>query len=265
MRKVFFSLLIFCNACTLPEEKQVNQLSRKSDTTVIQTSDTNSAILDTSDIVTLAPVKKVNPPNGIYRTLLPLDSTMEQTIAFNKDFSYQLQEKYFSDKRDSIVITEGTWSPSDGVIWLYKDQIVRGRFNWKGETLQYYSPLLKKNFSMKHLQDAMQNAAWKKKAEEGVSVIGIGTEPFWNIELDNKDSLSFLISEWKKPIRIKIDSSFNEADSAGFIAKSDSSLIRVTIFPHFCSDGMSDFVYRNKIKVQYNHQIYNGCGILYQH
>ena len=264
MRNLFFGLFIFFSACTLPEEKQSNQLSKKSDTTVIQTNDANSAIIDTSDVVPLPLVKKVNPPNGIYRTVLPVNGTMEQTVAFNKDFTYQLQEKYNNNNSDSIVITEGTWAPSDGAIWLYKDQVIRGRYKWSGETLQYYSPFLKKSFSMKPLQDAMQNAVWKNKAREGVSFIGVGTEPFWKIELDNKDSLAFLLSEWKQPLRIKIDSSFNEADSAGFIAGPDSAQIRVTIFPHFCSDGMSDFVYRNKIKVQYNQQIYSGCGVLYQ-
>ena len=264
MRKLFFGLVIFSIGCTLPEEKPANQLSKKSDTTVIETHDANSAIIDTLDVVSLDVIKKVNSPNGIYRTVLPMNGSMEQTIAFDKDFTYQLQEKYSNNKKDSIVITEGTWAPSDGVIWLYKDQVIRGRYKWKGETLQYYSPFLKKSFSMKPLQDAMQNSVWKNKVKQGVSFIGIGTEPFWNIELDNKDSLSFLVSEWKQPLRMKIDSSFNDTDSAGFIATSDSTQIRVTIFPHFCGDGMSDFVYRNKIKVQYNQQMYNGCGVLYR-
>jgi uncharacterized membrane protein len=264
MRKLFFSVLIFCTACTLPEEKEQNPVSKKSDTTIIETHDTNTASIDTSDVVPLNIIKKVKSPNGIYRTILPFNGKMEQTIAFNKDYTYQLQEKYTNNKSDSIVITEGTWAPSDGVIWLYKDQVIRGRYKWEDETLQYYSPLLKKTFPMKSLQDAMQNATWKNKAKQGASFIGIGTEPFWNIELDNQDSLSFQVSEWKQPLRVKIDSSFNNIDSAGYIAQADSVQIRVTIFPHFCSDGMSDFVYRNKIKVQYNQQTYSGCGVLYR-
>jgi hypothetical protein len=157
MQKLFFWLLIFLSACTLPEEKQSNQLSKKSGTTVIQTNDANSAIIDTLNVVPLPVIKKVNPPNGIYRTVLPMNGTMEQTVAFNKDFTYQLQEKYNNNKTDSIVITEGTWAPSDGAIWLYKDQVMRGRYNWKGEDLQYFSPLYKKYFSMHSLHDVMDD------------------------------------------------------------------------------------------------------------
>ena len=264
MRNFLFVIIVFLyTACTLPEKKKANQLIKKSDTTVIETSDVNAAIVDTSSLVNLPVVKKVKSPNGIYRTSLPLPVETEQTIAFNKDFTYLLQEKYTSNDQDSVVVTEGTWTPSDGVIWLYKDQIVRGRYKWKGDVLQYYSPLIKKNFPMKPMQDAVQNTAWKNKNRQGVTFYGIGTEPFWNIELNNKDSISFSISEWNQPIRFKIDSFFNNNDSVSYTARTDSVQIRVTIFPHFCSDGMSDFIYRNRVKVHYNQQIYNGCGVAY--
>jgi len=264
MYKLFFLLLLFYTSCTLPEKKKENQLSKRPDTTIIETNDAYSATLDTSKTTPLPAVKKINYPDGIYQTVLPLTNKMEQTIVFNKNLTYRLQEKYINEKKDSIVITEGTWTPSDGFIWLYKDQIARGRYKWKGDTLQYYSPLLKKNFSMKHLQDATKNIAWHNKETEGVVVFATGNEPFWNFELDNKDSLSFLLSEWEHPLKLKVISSFNNSDSIGYIAKTDSVQIRVTIFPHFCSDGMSDFTYQSKVRVQYNEHLYNGCGIVYK-
>jgi len=231
---------------------------------VIQSNDANTASSGTLSSIPLPAVQKIKSPNGIYQMVLPLKNKVEQTIAFNSDLTYQLQEKYGNGEKDSVVITEGTWTPSDGFIWLYKDQIVRGRYKWKGDTLQYYSPLLKKNFFMRELQDAVQNAAWNNKRKKGVVLFGTGNEPFWNIELDNKDSLSFLVSEWNQPLRIKIDSSFNRSDSIEYIGRTDSTQIRVTLFPQFCNDGMSKFIYRNKVKVQYNHQSYSGCGILYK-
>jgi uncharacterized membrane protein len=251
-------------ACTLPEKKKENQLSKKSDTTVIETANAYTAATDTTTTISLPPANKVKLPTGIYQTILPLKNRSEQTVEFNRDFTYRLQEKYYTGKKDSIVITEGTWTPSDGFIWLYKDQIVRGRYKWKGDTLQYYSPLIKKSLSMNHLQDAMQNKAWHDKAKQGVVVFGVGNEPFWNIELNNKDSISFFLSEWQHPVRMKIDSSFNDNDGIAYTARHDSVQIRVTVFPHFCSDGMSDFIYRNKVKVQYNQQVYNGCAIIYK-
>jgi uncharacterized membrane protein len=264
MRKSFLLCLIFYSACTLPEEKKAKQLSQKQDTTVIETNDANTAALDTFNSIPLPVTPKTPLPNGIYRTVLSSSKKVEQTIAFNSDLTYQLQETYIDDEKDSVVMTEGTWTPSDGFIWLYKDQLVRGRYKWQGSTLQYFSPLLKKNFSMKHLQDAMQNLAWKNKGKQGIILFGTGNEPFWNIEVNNKDSLSFLLSGWDHPLRMKVDSSFNDNDADAYVAHNDSTQLRVTIFPHFCSDGMSDLTYRNKVKVQYNQQVYNGCGIVYK-
>lgn len=261
MRIVLFFVLIFYSACTLPEERKARQASENSDTTIIETHDANAA-LDSFDVISLPVAKKIKSPNGIYHTAL--SNKTEQTIAFNSDLTYQLQEKYLNKEKDSAVITEGTWLPSDGFIWLYKDQVVRGRYKWKGDTLQYYSTAFKKNFSMHHLQDATQNLAWKNKGKEGIVVFAIGNEPFWRVEFDNKDSISFSLPDWNHPIKLKAGSSFNSNDSIGYVAKNDSSEIRVTIFPQFCSDGMSDFVYRNKARVQFNQKVYNGCAILYK-
>lgn len=265
MRAFFFLLLLSYTACTLPEKKKENQLSTKQDTTVIETNNNYTAsTVDTSAIITLTETKKIKLPAGIYQAILPVNNKVEQTVLFNSDFTYRLQEKYFTGKKDSVIITEGTWTPSDGFIWLYKDQVVRGRYKWKGDTLQYYSPLVKKSFAMNQLQDAGQNTAWRNKGKQGVIVFGVGNEPFWNIELNNKDSISFLLSEWQHPLRMKIDSSFKENDGLAYTAHHDSAQIRVTVFPQFCNDGMSDFIYRNKVKVQYNQQVYNGCAIVYK-
>lgn len=264
MHRTIFILMIIGMGCSLSEQKKPNTVSKKTDTTIIQTNDANTASADTSDSMLLPAVKKIKSPNGIYHTILPLENKIEQTIAFNRDLTYQLQEKYSGAEKDSVIITEGSWTPSDGFVWLYKDQVVRGRYKWKGDTLQYYSPVIKKNFSMQQLQDANENKAWSVKGKKGIFLFGSGNEPFWNIELDNKDSISFLLSAWEHPLKLKIDSSFNRSDSTAYMGKNDSSQIRVTVFPQFCSDGMSDYVYRNKVKVQYNHQVYTGCGIIFK-
>lgn len=269
MGKLFILLLLFFfAACTLPEKKRENQLSKSrdtaADTSIIETSNAYTAAVDTASTVALPAVRKIKAPSGIYQAVFPLDNKMEQTILFNKDLTYRLQEKYFIGKKDSVSITEGTWTPSDGFIWLYKDQIVRGRYKWKGDTLQYFSPQMKKNFSMSRLPDATENKAWRNKEKQGVLVFAVGNEPFWNIELNNRDSISFLLAEWEHPLQMKIDSSFTEGDGVAYIAHHDSAQLHVTVFPHFCSDGMSDFIYRNSVKVQYNQQVYSGCGIVYQ-
>lgn len=266
MRHIVFLALIFYTACTLPEEKKAKQVSEKTDTTAMVSIDANTAniaSLDTDNSISLPVVQKIKSPNGIYRAVIS-NNKIEQTIAFNADLTYRLQEKYNKGEKDSVVITEGIWTPSDGFIWLYKDQVASGRYKWKGDTLQYYSPVLKKNFSMHHLQDALENIALKNKDKDGIVLFATGNEPFWKIELNNKDSLSFLLPEWERPVKIKAEPSFTKSDSIGYAAKNDSVQIRVAIFPHFCMDGMSNYVYPNKVHVQYNQKLYTGCGILYK-
>jgi uncharacterized membrane protein len=266
MRGSLFVLLVFLFSCTLPAEKKAREAARKSDTstTTMQTSEVNTAIRDSEEQDPLPVVRKLKKPAGIYQAILPFNGKMQQTIAFMPDYTFQLEEKYSGAKKDSVVITEGTWMPSDGYIWLYKDQVVRGRYSWIGDTLQYYSPTLKKNFSMRSLQDARQNVAWRNKGRQGVVLFGVGNEPFWNISYSNKDSLSFLLMQWDQPLKLKVSSGFNTTDSTGYVAQNDSVQLHVTVYPCFCSDGMSDFIYRNKVKVVYNHQQYNGCGIVYK-
>jgi uncharacterized membrane protein len=264
MRVAILLFVFFCASCTLPDERKAKELSQKQDTTVIDADDSNAHTkVDTTSIpLQIAP--KVKLPNGIYQTVVPLDKKVEQTIAFNSDLTYQLQEKYNTGETDTVVTSEGTWTPSDGYIWLYKDQIVGGRYRWKGDVLQYYSPLLKKSLPMHPLNDAMQNTTWKKKARSGTVFFGTGNEPFWNVELDNNDSLSFSLAGSSSPRRMKIDTSYTSEEAMHFTAHADSTQLLVTIFPHFCSDGMSDFTYRNKVSVQLNKEVYNGCGILFR-
>lgn len=263
MKKLCLFLWILYSACTLPAEREAKKEAAKTNTTVIETHDTNTAALDTSTSIPLPGVQKIKKPNGIYRTILSSDQNkIEQIIAFNSDLTYRLQEKYLNN--DSVVITEGNWNPSDGFIWLYKDQVARGRYKWAGNTLQYYSPKLKKSFSMNHLQDVLQNPSWRNKGKKGIVVFGVGNEPFWSVEYNNKDSISFVMADWEHPVKMKSDSSFNNSDSTVYLARKDSAHLRVTVFPRFCSDGMSDFIYRNQIRVQYNKQVYNGCAIKYR-
>ena len=249
-------------SCKLPEEKAAERFAEIADTMEIQTTDSNNAIVTAMEDKPIPHVQKIKNPVGVYTTTLLLDDVIEHTVAFYNNNTFQLQEKYAND---SVVTIKGNWSPSNGYIWLYKDQIVRARYVWNGDDLHYFNPLVKKNFKMQHLQSAIQNQVWQNKKSQGILFFGIGNEPFWSVEVNNKDSVSFLLAEWTKPLTLKLNAvNNNNGDSVVYSGKSDTSFIRLTIFPYFCSDGMSDFVYNNKVRVQYNNQVYSGCGHLYK-
>ena len=260
VKRIFlYGFLGLLTACQLPAEKRAKKIEQRiSDNTQIHAVDSNLAV-DTSTPITPVPVEpKVKSPKGIYQVSLPMEGGVEHTVAFYSNNTYQLQEKY---KNDSVVITTGNWSPSNGYIWLYKDQVVYSRYTWSGNQLRYFSPVLKKNWGMRHLQDVLQTKTWQNKKGEGVIVFAIGNEPFWNAEVNDKDSISFQLADWATGLKLKLLSSENNKDSAVFIAQNDSTSLRLVVFPYFCSDGMSDMIYKNRIRLQYNNKVYTGCGV----
>jgi len=218
-----------------------------------------------TDTVSVAPskVKAVKEPSGIYQTIIPYNdsSKLEQIIQFYTNHTYRLQEKF---KKDSVVLTEGSWTPSDGFIWLYKDQLAYGRYKWKGEMLQYFDPRYNKTYAMNKLADVLDNKVWKNRKAEGVIFFGIGNEPFWSVEFNNQDTISFLLSEWEAPVKMKIGETKIAKDSTIYTAQNDSARLKLIVLPYFCNDGMSDNSYPNKVQVHYNKQTYNGCGVLYK-
>jgi uncharacterized membrane protein len=202
---------------------------------------------------------QIKKPSGIYQFLLSNEANEKilHTIAFYPG-TYRLQEEYIG-KKDSVVITEGTWAPSQGFIWLYKEQLVRGRYTWLGDTLQYFSPRLNKKFSLVKLTPASTNAVWRDKAKQGAILFGVGTEPFWSIEVNKHDSAVLSMPEWTAPLKVKLSSTSLGQDSTVYIAASDS--LRIVVSSYFCSDGMSDFTYSNKVTVYYKGKTYQGCGL----
>lgn len=212
---------------------------------------------DTTNVVTNAAVKK---PSGFYQFYLPQGGEyVIHTIAFYPG-TFRLEEEY-SGRQDSVVVTVGTWSPSQGSIWLYKDQIVRGRYSWKGDTLQYFSPRLKKLFSMTELTPAGSNAVWQTKKKEGSVFYSVGTEPFWSVEIDKKNFITVSMPDFTTPLKVKFKDRVKTKDSTVYSAPADS--LRLVVYPNFCNDGMSDFIYTSKVRFTYNGRRFEGCGVAF--
>jgi uncharacterized membrane protein len=248
-------------------EAEVSETSRTTSSTnttatAAQTvsDNTNTSFAKEPDTIEAPPVSIIKRPSGIYQFLMLNGETkVLHTVAFYPG-TFRLQEEYM-EKRDSVITTKGTWSPSQGFIWLYKEQLVRGRYNWKGDTLQYYSPALKKSFSMTKLTPADNNPGWQQKRKAGAVLFGVGTEPFWSVEISKADTLIFSSPEWTSPLKIKLLQKSRTGDSSVFTSVQDS--MQVAVYPFFCNDGMSDFIYTNKINVTYKGRVYQGCGQLF--
>ncbi|MDQ3844319.1 MAG: copper resistance protein NlpE N-terminal domain-containing protein [Bacteroidota bacterium] len=269
MKKILLPLLFFsiaaCNT-TADKTKQPQADSEKLDgTRMLDTPVINKPAepeeKDTARLKLPKPVA-VRPPNGIFRAVVPCSGCkgIQHTIAFYRDKTYHLEEAKW-DKDSTFTKTEGFWSISNGFIWLYKEQVLVGRYQWKGDTLVYVQG--NRKTPLHHVMAATDNAVLRRKKEEGLTFFGIGNEPFWRVEYSNSDTLSFFMSEWKSPLRLKAAIQ-NDKDSIFYTALNDSAQLKVTVLPYFRSDGMSDYIYKNKVLVTYNGKMYRGCGILYQ-
>lgn len=255
MRSRFVSLLSIllfsCGETSSPLQNAGN------DTTE---TDTVNYALD-SDSVKMS-LKNIPPPQGFYQVMLPCTDCrgIEHTVHFRPDLSYRLEETEAGTGK-KIRTVNGNWKPSEGDIWLYQDSAVQARYTWRRDTLHYIDLKTSVLIPMRNLKDAASNETWKAKKEEGIEFFGVGNEPFWNITIDNKKRIAFHLSEWAGPIQLKTARQTTAKDSSIYTTSNDSVQLRLVVYNTFCSDGMSDYIYNNKIRVVYNRQVYHGCGV----
>jgi uncharacterized membrane protein len=250
MKNLLFILPLLILSCS-----NIDTNKNTTNDSIISTKDTTTVTLDTFQ-------KSTKTPVGIYQVMLPCEDCkgIEHTVSFKQDLTYRLEEKKWGKK--VVAKSEGRWQPNEGKIWLYQNDSVKARYIWKGDTLCYLFPE-ENTVALRRLTPATDNLTWQKKAEKGVDFFGVGNEPFWNVEIDDQKNIAFHLAEWKTPKIFKpVLPTFSD-DKIIYNLKTDSSTLNITIFNNFCSDGMSDFIYNNSVKVVYNNQVYNGCGILF--
>ena len=259
MKPVFVLAILVLVACnngsTLSEKTDI--ATKQADTDVrnsLVNTSADSALANTDAETENRPLVRpilTRLPKGIYQVALP---STKLTIHFHTDQTFISEEKDKDEK--NINYTTGTWKPTEGVIWTYKDQIAQNRYTWKGDKLAYLDPKTQKTYPMQKLSSILDNNVWRNKGKEGAEFFGVGNEPFWSIEIDEQKAVNFQLADWSAPVQ--------NADSLVYQLASDSANVKVVILNQFCNDGMSDNIYDNKVKVTYNNQTYNGCGILYK-
>jgi uncharacterized membrane protein len=239
--------------------------SANTSTTAPDTTETDTINYALSEDSVKLQLANTTPPEGFYGVTLPCTNCkgIEHTILFNRDLSYRLEEKVLGSET-AAKETTGSWKPVNGDIWLYKDSSVVARYTWKGDTLNYIDLKSSVRIPLRPLQSVLNVATWKDRREEGTDFFGVGNEPFWNIAIDEQKNIVFTLADWPKPVSFKSSRPVVSADSTVYQTRKDTMRLRVVIYNAFCSDGMSDNIYPNKIKVQYNKHVYEGCGMSYK-
>jgi uncharacterized membrane protein len=203
----------------------------------------------------------IQAPQGIYELSNAGQPGTAHMIQFVSNQGFRMQ---YVESNDSVRVVEGTWAPSNGFIWIYRNNVAWGRYRWKGDVLQYFSPVSGKSFAMQKRPGILENKAWQNKPAEGLRIFGIGNEPFWSVGLTSTDSLQFLLADKGQPVNVPVREQLRKGDSLIYEGQNDSAVIRLVLLRRFCQDGMSDHVYPEQVTLQINGQVYKGCGVKYR-
>jgi uncharacterized membrane protein/uncharacterized lipoprotein NlpE involved in copper resistance len=207
-------------------------------------------------------------PSGAYQGMFPCKGCegIQQTIVFNDDKTYKQEQLVWG--KDAVPKTsQGTWKRKSGQIELSqndKTAIILIKKNDSLIAVNINGVLV--NDSSKYILTkrklAARNAVWNKKRSQGIDFTGLGNEPFWTLEIDNEKFILFKAADWKKAVIVPVEKPVVNKDSTLYKLKTDTTNWTVAIFPQFCTDGMSDYLYQYKVKVNYNGTLYKGCGVM---
>jgi uncharacterized membrane protein len=232
------------------------------DTSVVQ--DTVVFVRDSTMLSTYAD----SLPSGAYQGVFPCQDCdgLQQTILFRPDKTFK-QEQLIWGRNEIPKISEGSWTRKNGKIELSQNGKNAMVLVKKKDTLFTVSiGGVDLNNSSKYFLTtrslARDNPVWLDKQKKGIDFAAAGNEPFWNLEIDKERSISFKLGDWKKPLMIPIEKPLITKDSIFYKLKADTTKWTISIYPQFCNDGMSDYLYQYKVSVDYNGVNYRGCGVM---
>ena len=209
-------------------------------------------------------------PSGFYQGMLPCKSCegIQRTIAFEGD-NFKMEELNWG-KETAAKKTEGTWEKQKNKFVLYQNHKAISKYKLVKDSLINIESngvsipdSLSKQYVLFKKNTAPENPSWEKRKSEGIDIIGNGSDPFWNIEIDNEKLILFKSSSSEKPVIIAIERPAITKDSTVYsITTEIGNVLKVAIYSKFCHDGMGDHLYEYKMTVWYKGNMYKGCGII---
>jgi len=211
-------------------------------------------------------------PLGFYQGMLPCKTCegLQRTILFSDDGHYKMEELSWG-KGSVSKRTEGTWEKDKSKFLLYLNDKMVSQYRFVKDSLiniENYGTRIPDSMSRQYAlfkkNTAPENPAWNKKRSEGVDIIGSGSDPFWNVEIDDRKFILFKVATAEKPIIVPIEKPISTKDSTVYSVITEAGIVlKISIAPKFCSDGVSDHIYENKMNVWYKGQMYKGCAVIF--
>lgn len=106
---------------------------------------------------------------------------------------------------------------------------------------------------------------WDEARSRGVVFRGLGTEPFWSLEMDGGPAPQMRLGLNMGERKLVVPQVAALDTGEGYAGKADDgSDVALRITRGDCSDGMSDLTYPAGIELQVGEQAYRGCGAFLQ-
>lgn len=253
----FAALVFFSCGEGLQKENTVlvQDTTKIQDTIIVKDSILNSSLAD-------------SVPTGAFQGIFPCTDCdgIQQTILFNNDKTFKEEQMIWS-KNESPKMSTGNWQRKNGRIILSQNNTPVMELIKKEDTLfavNINGVIINNSSKYALIKRPLAGASplWDKKRLQGINFAASGNEPFWSLEIDYEKFISFKLADWKKPVITGIEKPVLNKDSIFYKLKTDTTKWSITIFPQFCNDGMSDYLYQYKVNVNYNGILYKGCGIM---
>lgn len=214
---------------------------------------------------------------GQYQGLTPCADCdgIEYLIVLQTDFTY-LGAKVYRGKNEQPFALSGRWkftadnrielrdAPSPDYVYQFEigeNQIIlldRDGQRVTGELADRYI-LWKAGFEPAQPEGGDDPFAPKRAV--GVDFIGLGTEPFWAIELDFDKNIRFTTADGDSLIAPAAAGQMRDG-ALHYETKTGAGELKIALRRETCSDGMSDRDYEYSVVVMVKGLEYKGCGVL---
>lgn len=238
--------------------------------TVVATKTTDTMVIVRDSIINAGSYDSV--PSGFYRGMLPCKNCdgIQRTILFTDNGQYKMEELNWGKGTPARVI-KGTWEKEKekGHFRLYENEKPIAEYRLSKDSLintENYGTQVPDSLSRQYVlfrkNTGPENAAWKKRRSEGVEIIGNGGDPYWSVEIDKDKYILFKSPVFQRPVIVPIEKPLPAKDSLVYSISTDAgNLLKVSIAPGFCTDGLSDHIYEYRMTVTYKGQTFRGCAV----
>jgi len=110
-------------------------------------------------------------------------------------------------------------------------------------------------------RETAEVSPWDEARARGVAFRGLGTEPFWSLEVDGGEAPEMRLDLDMGERRLLVAGAAPLDEGEGWSGSADDgSAVTLRVTRGDCSDGMSDMTYPATVELQVGEEAYRGCG-----